>query len=191
MHQGAAATEMTSLMSRTSGRGDGSCTRRCARRRSCSEFGREIVASPVAHHVPVELTGIGSGNAARALERRRGGRFGHPFIAAEDTGFEPVRVLPQHDFQSCALGHYANPPPRILRCPAFVLRIHAPVQAGRQRRPGGVLGRAATRVCRSPRPGAHCRRSTAAGGVGWVSTPRVASPCEPPQGRKAARINGL
>ena len=29
---------------------------------------------------------------------------------AEDGGFEPPRVLSQHDFQSCALGHYANPP---------------------------------------------------------------------------------
>ena len=29
---------------------------------------------------------------------------------AEDRGFEPLRVLTQHDFQSCALGHYANPP---------------------------------------------------------------------------------
>ena len=33
---------------------------------------------------------------------------------AEDGGFEPPRVLSQHDFQSCALGHYANPPRRRL-----------------------------------------------------------------------------
>ena len=32
------------------------------------------------------------------------------FVLAEDGGFEPPRVLSQHDFQSCALGHYANPP---------------------------------------------------------------------------------
>ena len=33
---------------------------------------------------------------------------------AEDAGFEPARVLTQHDFQSCALGHYANPPSGML-----------------------------------------------------------------------------
>jgi hypothetical protein len=28
-----------------------------------------------------------------------------PDLLAEDRGFEPLRVLTQHDFQSCALGH--------------------------------------------------------------------------------------
>src|SRR6478735_8998309 len=37
-----------------------------------------------------------------------------PSSLAEDGGFEPPRVLSQHDFQSCALGHYANPPSRRL-----------------------------------------------------------------------------
>ena len=35
---------------------------------------------------------------------------------AEDAGFEPARGCPLHAFQACALGHYANPPPR--RIPA-------------------------------------------------------------------------
>ena len=34
---------------------------------------------------------------------------------AEDRGFEPLRALTQHAFQACALGHYANPPPKRIR----------------------------------------------------------------------------
>ncbi len=35
-------------------------------------------------------------------------------LMAEDRGFEPLRALTQPAFQASALGHYANPPPRIL-----------------------------------------------------------------------------
>src|SRR6185437_15593616 len=34
---------------------------------------------------------------------------------AEDRGFEPLRACTQHAFQACALGHYANPPPKRIR----------------------------------------------------------------------------
>jgi hypothetical protein len=36
---------------------------------------------------------------------------------AEDARFELARVLPQHAFQACALGHYANPPSRRIQGP--------------------------------------------------------------------------
>src|ERR1035438_9001292 len=37
---------------------------------------------------------------------------------AEDKRFELLRGCPQHAFQACALGHYANPPPQSLPEPA-------------------------------------------------------------------------
>ena len=43
--------------------------------------------------------------------RERGGPV---VVLAEDRGFEPLRAFTQHAFQACALGHYANPPPRRL-----------------------------------------------------------------------------
>ena len=51
-----------------------------------------------------------------------------PLSMAEDGGFEPPRVLSQHDFQSCALGHYANPPR---------VRLLEGDAAARNRRAGG------------------------------------------------------
>src|SRR6476619_2845571 len=44
---------------------------------------------------------------------RRASPAGSRF-SAEDRGFEPLRAFTQHAFQACALGHYANPPPRRL-----------------------------------------------------------------------------
>ena len=56
----------------------------------------------------------------RSCGRSRGPRCGARPVAlvrlAEDAGFEPARGCPLHAFQACALGHYANPPPR--RIPA-------------------------------------------------------------------------
>ena len=46
--------------------------------------------------------------------RQRADHQGRLFVAAEDRGFEPLRAFTQHAFQACALGHYANPPPRRL-----------------------------------------------------------------------------
>src|SRR6478735_2930108 len=100
--------EMSSLPSRG---------RSCQNEDSRSGDGAGLVelTGAVCRAAPTSVARL-SGRSARAGEqvgRRwprcavRGGAICH---VAEDGGFEPPRVLSQHDFQSCALGHYANPP---------------------------------------------------------------------------------
>ena len=67
----------------------------CARPRRCARGARPLGMRP----------GIPNAGNRKPPVASSGG-----FQLAEDGGFEPPRVLSQHDFQSCALGHYANPP---------------------------------------------------------------------------------
>ena len=128
---------------------------------------------------------------------------GKPLVAssqgcplAEDGGFEPPRVLSQHDFQSCALGHYANPPTEEITRAAHTDEI-----AGRgtslPARRGGCrsCGDIAPQSSKPPRVG------TSAAATIWEGAPAAAYTgrrhpvwwylTELPQGRNAARAGEL
>jgi hypothetical protein len=55
--------------------------------------------------------GLRRNSQLAALSARRSTKA----TSAEDRGFEPLRGFPQHAFQACALGHYANPPSKRIR----------------------------------------------------------------------------
>ncbi len=111
---------------------------RARRRRGRRRRGSRASARPPSRPSRRNCRGDGaSGSSARSTTIPRPGRGGNAVPAttnagpvrgrarrsskvAEDTGFEPVRVLPQHDFQSCALGHSANPPRESLQGGAAV-----------------------------------------------------------------------
>jgi hypothetical protein len=61
--------------------------------------GRDVLAVAVQPQTRNEPRG-------RAADTRRDGGLAFVLVrAAEDKGFEPLRVLPQHAFQACAIGH--------------------------------------------------------------------------------------